>query len=85
MIAPDVRKDDREIAEVLSRVRTWRPEVRVSLARQILETLERPEISEPPRRMRLDQVLGLLKSDAPPPTDEECERIIEEERIRKYT
>lgn len=73
-----------EIFEVLSRVRTWVPELRIVLAREILETLEPSEVSEPSRRMSLDQVFGLLRTDSPPPDDEQCAKIVEEERLRKY-
>ncbi len=73
-----------EMFEVLNHVRTWVPEMRIVLARRILETLEAPEISNPPRKMSLDQVLGLLKTDSPPPDDKECAKIVEEERLRKH-
>lgn len=42
-----------EMSEVLSRVNTWMPGMRIVLARQILETLESPKISVPPRTMSL--------------------------------
>jgi hypothetical protein len=58
--------------------------MRIALARRILETSETFPIAEPPRTLTLDQIIGILKTDAPPPTDEECDRIIEEERMRKY-
>lgn len=71
-----------EMSEVLKRVRTWVPEMRIVLTRKILETLESPEISEPPRKMSINQVFGLLKTNSPPPDDEECAKIVEEERLR---
>ena len=74
-----------EMFEVLNRVRTWVPEMRIVLARRILETLEAPEISNPPRKMSLDQVLGLLKTDRGfRADDKECAKIVEEERLRKH-
>ena len=73
-----------EMSEVLSRVKTWMPEMRIVLARKILETLNPLQISEPPRKMSLDQVFGILKTDSPPPSDEECAKIVEEERLRKH-
>jgi len=73
-----------EMFEVLNSVKTWVPEMRIVLARKILETLAPSKISEPPRKMSLDQVFGLLKTDFPPPDDEECAKIIEEERLRKH-
>lgn len=75
---------ERDLAEVLDRVKAWPLPMRITLARRILETTETPSIAEPPRTMSLDQVIGLLKTNGPPPTDEECERIIEEERMGKY-
>jgi len=60
-----------ELAHVLDRVKTWSPPLRITLARRILETLERPGVVEvPPRRIPMEEVFGLLKTDAPPPTEE---------------
>jgi hypothetical protein len=73
-----------EIIDVFNRVKGWPLDMRIALARRILESTEVPAIAEPPRTLSLDQVIGILKTDAPPPTDEECERMIEEERMRKY-
>jgi hypothetical protein len=74
----------RELADVVNRVKDWPLDMRISLARRILETAESPAILEPPRTLSLDQVIGILKTEAPAPSDEECERIVEEERMRKY-
>jgi len=73
-----------EMIDVLNRVKNWPLDVRMTLARRILETAQRPMIQEPPRTLSLDQVIGIVKTDAPPPTDEECERIMEEDLMRKY-
>jgi hypothetical protein len=73
-----------DISDVLELVRTWTPAMRATLARKVLETLGSAVISEPQRAMPFDDVVGLLKSDVPPPNDEECARIIEQERARKY-
>ena len=72
------------LSEVLDRVRSWTPGMRIVLARKVLETLESPSISEPPRNMIFDDVVGLLRTDMAPPGDQECERIVEQERARKY-
>jgi hypothetical protein len=66
--------------EILDEVRTWEPERRLALARRILE-MPPGVVSKPPRRLPLDQVFGMLKTDRPAPSDEECRRIIEEERL----
>jgi len=75
---------NQELVDIFNRVKEWPLDMRITLARRILETAETPSIAEPPRTLSLDQVIGILKTDAPPPTDDECERIIEEERMRKY-
>jgi hypothetical protein len=36
------------------------------------------------RKARFDQAWGILRTDAPPPTDEEVERILEDARMEKY-
>ena len=76
--------NSKEMFEVLDRVRTWDTEMRIDLARRILETLVSPQIPPPPRTMSLEDIFGILKTDGPPPTDEECKKIIEEERLKKY-
>ncbi len=73
-----------DISDVLERVRTWSPGLRIVLARKLLETLDAPSISEPPRNMVLDDVVGLLRTDARPPDEDECAQIVEQERARKY-
>ncbi|QEH35029.1 hypothetical protein OJF2_35740 [Aquisphaera giovannonii] len=74
-----------EMTDILRRIRSWPIASRISLARRILESVEDVTVVEPPRReFPADALIGLLKTDDPPPTDEEVERIIEEERMRKY-
>ena len=74
-----------ELSDVLDRVKVWPPALRIALARRILETVELATAVEvPPRRIPLEPIFGLLKTDAPPPSDEECARIVDEERMRKY-
>jgi hypothetical protein len=84
-----------EMTEIFNRVKAWSPTQRITLARRILETLEasatataeagsQPKIEEPTRGWPVERVLGLLKTDREPPDDEECRRIIEEERWKKY-
>jgi len=76
--------DSHEILDVLDRVRWWTPDMKVALARKVLETLESPEVVPPPKRMALDEVVGILRTDAAPPDDRQCEEILDEERARKY-
>jgi hypothetical protein len=82
-----------ELSDVLDRVKSWSPPLRIALARRILETLDTravegpecgPGLEEPTRGVPVEKVLGMLKSDREPPSDEECRRIVEEERWKKY-
>ncbi|MDE0016881.1 MAG: hypothetical protein OXU51_11880 [Candidatus Poribacteria bacterium] len=74
----------KEIFEVWNRVRTWDPEMRIDLARRILETVVPSRIQPAPQTMSLDEVIGIAKTDTPPPTDEDCKKILEEARLKKY-
>ena len=76
--------DAQPIAIVGCRVKIWAPEMRIVLTRKILETLEPLEVSHPPRRMSLERVFELLKTESPPPNEEECAKIVKGERLRKY-
>lgn len=73
-----------ELADVLNRVKDWPATQRITLARRILETLETYPASASPREGSLKDAVGLLKTDAPPPNDEECRAILEEELIKKH-
>jgi hypothetical protein len=73
-----------EVVEILDRVKSWSPALRIVLARRILETVETHPASAPPRKGSLKDLLGILKTDAPPPTDDECRAILEEELIKKH-
>ena len=39
---------------------------------------------EPLERNSLNEGIGIAKTDVPPPTDDECKKILEEERLKKY-
>jgi hypothetical protein len=49
------------------------------------ETIESHPVSTPSRKGSLKDLLWVLKTDAPPPNDEECDRILEEELMKKYS
>jgi hypothetical protein len=72
------------IEGLLNELKTLPSSDRLRLARMILETLEVSTVAESPRPRSLKDLVGLLKTDTPPPTDEECRAIIEEERWKKY-
>ncbi|MDE0326765.1 MAG: hypothetical protein OXN27_22800 [Candidatus Poribacteria bacterium] len=76
--------DSKEMFDVLQRVKTWKPEMRIDLARRILETIVSPRPPLPPQTMTLEEVQAIMKTDKLPPTDGECKKILEEERMKKY-
>jgi hypothetical protein len=41
-------------------------------------------VADHPAKKTLADLVGLFRGDQPPPTDEEVERILDEERMRKY-
>jgi hypothetical protein len=71
--------------EVLFAVERWPRERRLALIRDLLETID-DDAAEKERRRReaFDRLEGILATDAPPPTDEEVEQWLEEERLKKY-
>jgi hypothetical protein len=73
-----------EYHEVFETVRQWPPEARRDLLRDVLSTLHTEPPPRPTRGFSADEVIRLLKSDQPVPTDEECDRILEEELMKKY-
>ena len=78
-----------EVTEVLERVKHWPTPSRITLARRILESLDPSAESairaeSPTRGVLADSIVGFLRIDRDPPDDEECRRIVEEERWKKY-
>jgi len=70
------------INAVFEQVRGWPEDQQVLLASRILESLRRDDAT--PRKKTLGDLLGLLATDEPPPTDEEVDQWLEEERLRKF-
>jgi hypothetical protein len=78
-----------ELTEVLNRVNTWPETLRITLARKILESLDKAETpaAPPPPKVRgfsAAEVQGLLKTNRPPTDDETVERWLDERRMEKY-
>jgi hypothetical protein len=78
-----------ELTDVLDRVKTWPPTLRITLARKILESLDKaqaPQAPPPPKTRGLSaaEIRRLLKTDRIPPDDETVERWIDEHRMEKY-
>jgi hypothetical protein len=69
---------------VLNIVYKWPAVSRLTLIQDILKTLQ-SELEVPRlQRNTLEQALGLLATDQPPPTDEEIKQWLVEHRLEKY-
>ena len=77
---------DDQVSEVLQRVVTWSPADRITLARRILETLERTTLTAAPvgRGRSLEEIREQFQTDSPVPDDATVRRWISEERLEKY-
>jgi hypothetical protein len=73
-----------EYRDVFEIVRQWPPEARRELVRDVEKTLAVEGPARPTRGFSADEAIRVLKSGHPAPTDEECDRILEEELMRKY-
>ena len=69
---------------LLDQLRGWPSSDRLRLARMILETLEGGTPGEAPQHRSLKDLLGLLKTEGTPPSDEECQAFLEEELAKKH-
>ena len=69
-----------EILQVWGTVKTWPQPLRLSLASKILRSIEDEQTG--PERTFAD-VIGIWK-DMPSLSDEDVERILDEERMRKH-
>lgn len=77
-----------EITSVVQRVQSWPVPMRISVARQILETVEGAVMPKPsptrPRGYSAEEVRAILKIDKPGPDDATVKQWIEEHRLEKY-
>jgi hypothetical protein len=75
-----------EYREILKQIDAWPPERKVSLAREILDSVESVLQANPkPKRDTLSRALGMARVEGTtPPDDAEVERILDERRMEKY-
>ncbi|MCP5098127.1 MAG: hypothetical protein GY943_21475 [Chloroflexi bacterium] len=69
---------------ILKAVRDWPLSSQISLVQDLLQAMSTHHDSNAAPKDTLSEALGLLATDNPPPTDEEIDRILEEERLKKY-
>jgi hypothetical protein len=74
------------LTSILREVSGWPPEQRRALATSLLQSLqpdEKPMPVAPDQQEALRQLIGIWKTEQPP-TDDEVEQILEQERMKKY-
>jgi hypothetical protein len=76
-------KNESEVVEILHRVESWPQTMRISLARQVLQTIEEGQ-RQPPRGQPAAEIMALLKSDKPAPDDATVKQWLDEYRMAKY-
>jgi hypothetical protein len=74
------------VTTIWREVSSWPPEQRLALATRLLQSLqqqERPVAVSKEQQEALRQLIGIWKTEQPP-SDEQVERILEQERMIKY-
>jgi len=67
-----------ELLEIWTRVRDWPEDQQLSLAARIINGLAEKPL---PRKKTPADLVGILGWDGPPPTDEEVEQILYDDRV----
>ncbi len=70
--------------DLWNQVRRLPSEDRLNLATRILQSLEEESERRCQPRRSLADLVGLMSSGNPPPTDADVDRILDEERSRKF-
>ena len=74
------------LTRIWSELRNWPPEQRLELAARLLQSVQQeaqPVAVTKERREALRQLIGIWNT-AQPPSDEQVERILEQDRMKKY-
>jgi len=82
-VGPMISINHDDLQKVIASVADWPVHDRIKLARKILETVEEPTMPAA-RGLKGEEVIDLLQIPQPAPDDNECERIVQEERLLKY-
>lgn len=80
----DVKRYPVQYDEVVRQVRTWPAEQRYRLIQDLLRTIHPAADVPSPARDTLSEAWGFLKTEAPPPTDEEVRQWLDEARMEKW-
>ena len=72
------------VGELWNQVRQLPAGERLSLATRILRSLEQDTGEERPSKKTFADLVGIMATDQPPPTDAEVDQILEAEREGKF-
>ena len=74
------------LAKIWREISSWPAELRLALATRLLQSLDREErpVAVPKEQQEALQALVGIWKTKQPPNDEQVERILEEERMKKY-
>ena len=72
------------VGELWNQVRQLPAGERLSLATRILRSLEQDSDQDRPPKKSFADLVGIMATDQPPPTDAAVEQILDEERERKF-
>ena len=73
-----------EVQGILEQTRTWSPELRMTLAGELLRSLSLPLQTNGPKGVPAAQVRGIGAGGSPPPDDETVRQWIAEHRSEKH-
>jgi hypothetical protein len=77
-----------DVAHVLELVKTWPVDMRIALARRILETVEKSPLASGKASGRrgkpVEALIGIGAGSGPAPTDEDVRQWLAEHRMEKY-
>jgi hypothetical protein len=73
-----------EYHEILKVIESWPAERKVSLAYDILGSVQSNGAVVKPKQNTLARALGLARVEGLPPNDEEVARMLDERRMEKY-
>jgi hypothetical protein len=73
-----------ELKSVLVKVRNWTPEMRLTLAEELLRSLHPAVHPSGLRGVPSEQVLGIGAGEGPPPDDDTVRQWIHDHRMEKY-
>lgn len=76
--------EQRELAQVLAQALHWPPDMRIRLARQLLDSVDEALGASTPRGVSAAAAIAAVNSRLPAPDDATVKQWLEEHRAEKY-